>query len=87
VLKVDQRNASAGRDVVAGNVTNYNFSPTPPSVIEQLLDKLQKEMETNDQVQSMIERLRDYYEHKASDGVSVTIPHCLLIQERHVFFR
>ncbi|MDD3181321.1 MAG: hypothetical protein PHD48_00720 [Alphaproteobacteria bacterium] len=67
---VDQRNATAGRDIIAGDM-HYHLPPSPTAtVIEQLLVKLQQEIEDSAQVRAMIDRLRYYYEQKATDGIT-----------------
>ena len=69
---VNQKSAKAGRDVVAGdqNVHHHYTAAPKATVVEQLLLKLQKEMEENAQVRAMINSLRYYYEHKSHDGVT-----------------
>ena len=73
---VNQRSARAGHDMIAGDQTVLNYSvhnhhgPTAKAtVVEQLLTKLQTEIDDNAQVRAMIDSLRYYYEHKSHDGI------------------
>jgi hypothetical protein len=71
-LEIDQSNASAGGDVVAGNkkvIKNFYAAPNPSGVVEQLLNKLQAEMHENEEVKHRIENLQYFYERKSIDGV------------------
>src|SRR5688572_30242357 len=55
--RVSQKGASAGRDMVAGDKTEYHYHAAPalPGIVEQLLDKLRAEMEQDEQVRHTIE--------------------------------
>jgi hypothetical protein len=73
--RIDQRGATPHRDLVGGNVTNnntvnnvYNASPTP-SVVGQLLQRLEAEMQDNTHVHDVMDSLRLFYEKKSHDGV------------------
>jgi hypothetical protein len=69
-MNVNQKGANAGRDIVAGNQIIHNHpSPKNITIIEQLLSRLQKEIEDNKQAREMIESLRHYYTRRAHDGV------------------
>lgn len=69
--RVNQKGASAGRDVVARDKVVYNYTAAAKnaSVIEQLLQKLQAEMEENVEVQETIESLRYFYNKTSVDGI------------------
>lgn len=70
--RIDQRGASAGEDVVAGNKTvNHLYPPTTryPGIVEQLLEKLQSEMTKNAEVRHTVESLQYFYESRAKDGI------------------
>ena len=69
--QVNQKGVSAGRDVVAGDnvVHNYTAAAKNPSVIEQLLQKLQTEIEQNAEARETIESLRNFYNKKSVDGI------------------
>lgn len=73
ITKVNQTGASAGADVVAGDKIEITHNhPVPAkatSVVEQLLLKLQHEIETSAEVRETIESLRHYYNRKSHDGV------------------
>lgn len=68
---INQKNATAGRDVVGGDVHNHYHAPLSQkaTVIEQLLCKFQQEIENNAQVRAMIDALQYYYEHRSPDGI------------------
>lgn len=68
---VNQKSATAGRDMIAGDQTVHHHyaANARATVIEQLLAKLQTEMDNNAQVRAIIDDLRYYYEHKSSDGI------------------
>lgn len=70
-LTVDQRNSKVNRDQIAGDrVTNNYASPaTPRSVIEVLLDRLNKEIENNLHAKSVVDKLLRYNGQVTSDGV------------------
>jgi hypothetical protein len=67
-VAVNQKGASAGGDVVAGNKTVNNYLGRRGGLVEQLLLKLQQEMESNAKVQQTVERLQIYYARDASSG-------------------
>lgn len=70
---VDQKGASAGGHVVAGNLT-INSYPSPPTllssnIILKLLSKLRLEVETDARVQDTIDSLQHYDQRQARDGI------------------
>ena len=69
---VDQRGAKAGRDVI-GRDLNVHHHHAPAlkelSVVELLLEKLQREIESNQQTRDMVEELRHFYTNKSHDGI------------------
>jgi hypothetical protein len=69
--QINQTNASAGGDVVGGNkIINYNQgSERDSSVVEQLLERLQSEIEKNAEAKEIIQSLRRYYDKKSVDGI------------------
>lgn len=72
VTRTDQRGASAGGDVVAGDkITNtIHQSPVrPPGIVEQLLQKLQGEIAKNVEVRHTVESLQYFYERRAKDEI------------------
>jgi hypothetical protein len=71
-LRVDQSEARAEGDIAGRDVnkTINNFAaPREATVVEQLLVRLNAEIEQNQQVRSTIERLQRFYERRAHDGV------------------
>jgi len=68
---VNQQNAAAGGNIVAGDmiVHNHPVATKSASIVEQLLHKLQKEIDENCKVRETIEALRYYYTRKSHDGV------------------
>lgn len=72
VSSAQQSHATAGRDMAGrdiNNVTNYNSAPRAANVVEQLLDKLQLEIEQDAQASEIVEKLQRFYQKKAHDGV------------------
>jgi len=69
--RINQKGVSAGGDVVGGDKHVYNnlAAPKNASVVEQLLHKLQTEMEDDLQVKKTIDSLRYFYEKKSIDGI------------------
>ena len=68
--EINQSSASAQRDIVAIAEQNNYAAPTKnPSVVEKLLEKLQKEIDENSHVQDVIESLKFYYNNRSHDGV------------------
>lgn len=66
--KVNQKNAQARGDVVAGDkITNHI---TPKGNIEKLLEKLQQQYDGDEKTQSVIDELARYHSRRASDGIS-----------------
>lgn len=57
--------------MIAGDqsVHHHYAANAKATVVEQLLSKLQKEMDENAQVRAIIDDLRYYYEHKSPDGI------------------
>ena len=69
--QVNQKGAQAGGDIVGRDKIVHNH-PAPvknPSIVEQLLLRLQQEIDDNKQVRDTIETLRQYYKKKSHDGV------------------
>ncbi len=67
---VNQQGVTAGGDVVAGDKVTYNqHVVSAPSVVVQLLDKLQAEIAQNAQVRQTIEKLEQYYNRTSTDGI------------------
>jgi len=68
---VNQKGASAGADLVAGNkVNNFNIlPPNPAGKIEVLIAKLTKEIEENERVRDTLDSLCRYQKKRAIDGV------------------
>jgi hypothetical protein len=65
---VIQSGAKAGGDIVGGDkVTNVIASK--PGVVEQLLHKLQHEIDNSIKVKTVAEELRRYYARRAHDGI------------------
>lgn len=74
ILRVDQSNATAGGDNVAGNklaTTNNYFHPiAAPDVISQLAGRLAEEMSNNEQFKERLESLQFFFERVSHDGVN-----------------
>ncbi|RXH34392.1 ABC-three component system protein [Bradyrhizobium zhanjiangense] len=70
-FQVDQSGATAGGDVVGNNKYEQHFHPPakPLGVVEQLLEKLQREMANDDHVRHTIEALAHFQKQKSHDGV------------------
>ena len=68
---VNQKGASAGVDVVAGDkVTNFNILPAKATgKIEVLLAKLTKEIESNERVRDTLDSLSRFHKKRTIDGV------------------
>lgn len=70
---VNQSGASAGHDLIGRDkiqiVHNHAMPIKPASVVEQLLQKLQGEIESNAHFRDTLESLRHYYTRKSHDGV------------------
>lgn len=72
-LQVNQKGASAQGDVVAGNKTvevNNYYPSKHVRAVEQLLDKLQAEIEKNQKVRNTIEALAHFKPRQAQDGIT-----------------
>jgi hypothetical protein len=74
--EVNQQAAQAGRDMIAGDQTlvdqsvhHHHPAAAKTTVVEQLLARLQAEMETNAKVQAVIDELRRFHERKSRGGV------------------
>ena len=69
--KVHQGGAQAGRDIVGRDKTEHHvhLAPRGPGVVEELLKKLQKEVETNAEVRHTIEALAHFQTRQSSDGI------------------
>src|SRR6202022_3944316 len=70
-LKVDQAGATARGDIVGRDKheNHFHLPDQPSGVVEQLLQKLQKEVENNEHVKHTIEALARYQNRRAHDGV------------------
>jgi hypothetical protein len=68
---VNQSRASAQGDIVAGNKIKIerHYHGPPVGIVEQLLEKLQDEMENNPQSCDVIERLQRFYKGRTHDDV------------------
>ena len=73
---VNQKGASAGVDVVAGDkVTNFNILPAKATgKIEVLLAKLTKEIESNERVRDTLDSLSRFHKKRTIDGVEGESP-------------
>jgi predicted metallopeptidase len=68
--KTDQRGAQAGADIVGRDKIVHNYPATEgPGPIEQLLQKLQAEIENDEKIKHTIENLKHFTEHKSKDGI------------------
>lgn len=69
--KVDQKGASALGDVIGGNKTEHHYHGpvTKLGIIEQLLAKLQAEVEGNEKVRHTVEALQYFQSRRSRDGV------------------
>jgi C-terminal domain 9 of the ABC-three component (ABC-3C) systems len=69
--RVNQKGASASGDIVGGDKIerHYHLAPTPPGIVERLLDKLRAEMEQNEQVRHTIENLAHFQTRRSHDGI------------------
>lgn len=72
----DQRSSHAGRDIIGGdqNVTDnsihHHHAPQQKTIlVDQLMAKLQKELDENTSIQPMIDDLQYYYKNVSGDGV------------------
>jgi hypothetical protein len=70
-LKVDQAGATAHGDIVGRDKYEKHYHPLerPAGVVEQLLQKLQKEVANNDRVKHTIEALAHFHSRRSHDGV------------------
>jgi hypothetical protein len=70
-LKVDQAGASAHGDVVGRDKHEQHFHlpPRAAGVVQQLLEKLQKEVENNEHVRHTIESLAYFQTRRPHDGI------------------
>lgn len=69
---VDQSGASAGGDLVGRDKNVYlrvEAVPRPARVVEQLLEKLQAEIQKNEEVRHRVESLQYFYERRTKDGI------------------
>lgn len=69
--KIDQRGASAGDKIIAGNnVESINVLPQPQKTkVENLLEKLQAEIEGDIQAKQLIDDLQFYHNRYSVDGI------------------
>lgn len=74
--RVDQRQAAAGGDVVAGDkVTNiqahhhYAAPTVGPAIIEELMRRLAAEIRDNQQVREMVDSLQYFHHRFSHDGI------------------
>jgi hypothetical protein len=65
---VNQRGATAGHDVVAGNKTVNNYAASAGH-IEVLLQKLKTQIDQDDHARETIEELTRYHTRKSVDGI------------------
>jgi hypothetical protein len=70
-LKVDQKGASAGRDLIGRDKyeNHYHSGPTPTGIVDQLLKKLQDEVANNVHVRDTVEVLAHFRSKRAHDGI------------------
>lgn len=72
-ISVNQKGAQAGQKVIGGDNTdieNINILPQPKKTkVENLLEKLQLEMDGNIEVKQMIDDLQYYHERLSVDGI------------------
>lgn len=68
---VNQGSARAGRDIIAGDqvIHQHNVPAVKATIVDQLLAKLQQELENSEKVQTIIDQLHRYYEKVSHDGV------------------
>lgn len=68
---VDQRNASAGGDIVAGSkiVFSSDSETKPPHIVEALIAKLKAEVEADQKINSTVEGLRRFQTQRSHDGI------------------
>lgn len=66
---VNQSKASSGRDIIAGDQTNYNIALPPRNKVEQLLIRLKTEIDNEDEFRDTIEQLARYQFRKSKDGI------------------
>lgn len=69
-IKVDQAGATAQGDIVGRDKHQHIHLTSPPGVVEQLLQKLQKEVENNEQVRETIEALAFFHKRRPHGGVT-----------------
>jgi hypothetical protein len=70
---INQSGASAGGDLVGGNKTVNNYfhpASSQSGIVEQLLAKLQAEIDKNEQVRHIVENLQYFYKKRAPDGIN-----------------
>lgn len=69
-LDVNQKGASAGGDIVGRDkIEKHYHAGPPPGIVEQLLAKLQAEIEQNEEVRHIIEELARFQTRRSRDGV------------------
>ena len=71
-VAVNQKGASAGRNLVGGDMVTYNFAPpgiVSSNTIVRLSDRLKKEVELSEEIKSTVENLKYYYTRHAPDGI------------------
>jgi hypothetical protein len=71
-LKVDQTGAAARGDIIGRDKheKHFHLPERPPGVVEQLLEKLQSEVENNEHVRHTIEALAHFQSRRSHDGVN-----------------
>ena len=69
--QVNQKGASAGGDVVGRDKIerHYHVAPTSLGIVEQLLEKLQAEIEQNEEIRHTIEALAYFRTRRSRDGI------------------
>jgi hypothetical protein len=92
VATVDQRNARADGDVVAGDKTetvNNNYFPTTASsssIVMRLVEKLKGEVEINAQIRHTVENLQYFHERRAHDGIEGLEAKLIKADRQHELF-
>lgn len=69
--QIDQSEANAGGDIVGGDKnTSLNVVLSTPSLVENLLNKLREQVESDQQIQETIDSLGRYYAKRSYDGIN-----------------
>jgi hypothetical protein len=68
---VTQKGATASGDIVGRDkITHYHSSPAKGGIVEQLLERLQAEVEKNEKVRHTVEALARFQTQKSHDGIN-----------------